>query len=101
MNEDVPAPPEPAVGPRIKEIFEKKMNSGVTHFDVRDQFGYGSDDFPESVVHSLKEMATVAKVNLEGNGWSHVGTQDPSSGRPQPKASKEAESKSTDKKDDK
>jgi hypothetical protein len=61
-----------------EKTFEKKIDVRdvcINLYDVRDQVGYGSDDFPESVVHSLKEMATVAKVDLEGNGWSHVGTQ--------------------------
>ena len=51
--------------------------SSCSQFEVLDQYGWGSDDFPESVVHSLKKMATMAGVKLEGDGWSRVGTQAP------------------------
>ena len=44
-------------------------------FEVRNQNGGCSADYPEGVVRALKEMATMAGVNLVGDGWSHVGTQ--------------------------
>ena len=41
-------------------------------FEVRNQNGGGSADYPEGVVRALKQMATMAGVNLAGDGWSHV-----------------------------
>ena len=44
-------------------------------FTVKDQNDLGSTDFTEGVVRSLKEMATMAGVNLVGDGWSSVRIQ--------------------------
>ena len=47
-----------------------KRRTGL--FDLRDQTDSGSSDYPADVVRTLKEMATMAGVNLEGHGWSRA-----------------------------
>ena len=40
---------------------------GSEHFDVRDQGGFGSNDFPSSVVEQLRTMASKAGITCSGN----------------------------------